>query len=207
MVISLAPDTTDQLPSSSSKISSFSLFIRSSVNVQTTTILVGSSDILVAFTNEWKKTAGKHLNVISFYCIVLIISRMTDARTFKAGVSHRCKSPFFLKRVWWTIILPLFKMSNSILSLQKKTNSQCRYAEKEPIVWNVLKACNRQKIFCHLKELLRIYKLSLLLKEYADPPILLQKSRSLSFAKFLRQFLFQKNDLKILTVLTCDASL
>ena len=58
-----------------------------------------------------------------------------------------------------------------------------------------------------LKELLRIYKLSLLLNEYGDPSILFQTSSSLSFTKFPLQFLFQKNDLVILAVLICDASL
>lgn len=37
-------------------------------------------------------------------------------------------------------------MSDSFFSLEKiKTNSQCRNVEKEPIVWNLLKACNRKK--------------------------------------------------------------
>ena len=54
-----------------------------------------------------------------------------------------------------------------------------------------------------LKELLRTYKLSLLLNEYGDSNFI----SKFKFTKFPLQFLFQKNDLVILAVLICDASL
>ena len=54
-----------------------------------------------------------------------------------------------------------------------------------------------------LKELLRIYKLPLLLNEYGDSNFI----SKFKFTKCSLQFLFQKNDLVILAVLICDASL
>ena len=54
-----------------------------------------------------------------------------------------------------------------------------------------------------LKELLRTYKLSLLLNEYGDSNFI----SKFKFTEFLLQFLFQKNDLVFLAVLICDPSL
>ena len=50
---------------------------------------------------------------------------------------------------------------------------------------------------------MRIYKLSLLLNEYGDSNFI----SKFKFTKFPLQFLLQKNDLVILAVLICDASL